>query len=146
MNDKVLRSTSVVFLVAVLVHGADHLRRGVDVMTTQVLVGGNIQFGLAFVAVTLVIRRHRLAPVAAIAVGFGSAVLFVTAHLVPDWGAFSDSYVGSPTAPGVTAFSWFTAMFEIAADVAFGLAGLVALRRGTATAARPVDEARRSFV
>lgn len=133
MDDRILRSTGAFFLAAVLVHGLDHLRRGIDVMTTQVLVGGTVQFVLALVAVTLVLRHHRLAPGAAIAVGFGSAVLFVTAHLLPDWGAFSDAYVGSPAAPGVTAFSWLTALLEIGADVAFGWAGVVVLRRGPVT-------------
>ena len=145
MNDRVLRPAGVVFVAALLVHGLDHLRRGIDVMTTQVFVGGNIQFALAFVAFALVIRRHRLAPVAAIAVGFGSALLFVTAHLLPDWGAFSDAYVGSPAAPNVTAFSWFTALFEIAADIAFGCAGVIALRRRTTPAPRPLEAARHNL-
>ena len=137
MNEKALRSTGVVFLAALLVHGADHLHRGVDVVTTQVLAGGTVQFAAALVAFALVLRRHPAAPAAATVVGFSSALLFVTAHLLPHWSAFSDAYVGSPVAPGVTAFSWFTATFEIAADVAFGWAGAVALRRGTAAAARP---------
>ena len=46
-DDKVLRATGAAFLAALFVHGADHLRRGVDVMTTQVFVGGSIQFALA---------------------------------------------------------------------------------------------------
>lgn len=128
MYDRLLRTTSVVFIVAVLVHGTDHLRRGIGVMTTQVLTGGTIQYALAFLAVGLVLRRHRSAPAVAAAVGFGSALAFASAHLLPDWGAYSDAYVGSPVAPGVTAFSWFTAVFEIGADVVFGWAGLRALR------------------
>src|SRR6266498_2729341 len=82
MGDRILRFTSVVFLAAVLVHGADHVRRGVDVVTTQVLVAGTVQFVLAVVAVALVFRGHRLAPVAAIAVGFASAVGFAWAGVV----------------------------------------------------------------
>jgi hypothetical protein len=35
----------------------------------------------------------------------------------------------------VTAFSWFAALFEIAADLAFGAAGLYALRRRQVTGA-----------
>jgi hypothetical protein len=134
VEDRFLRPAGVVFLVAVLVHGADHLRRGMDVVTTVVLAAGNIQIVLGLVAVALVLRRHRLGPAAAVAMGFPSAVLFVAAHLLPEWSAFSDPYVGSPVAPGVTAFSWFTALFEITADLAFGWAGLVALRRESAPA------------
>src|SRR4051812_37210847 len=123
---RALRTTSLVFIAALLVHGLDHVRRGTEVQTTQVLAGGTIQFLLAIAAFALVMRRHRFAPDAAVVVGFGSALLFVTAHLLPHWSSFSDAYVGSPVAPGVTAFSWFTAMFEIAADIAFGCAGVVA--------------------
>ncbi len=137
MGDRILRFTSVVFLAAVLVHGADHVRRGVDVVTTQVLVAGTVQFVLAVVAVALVFRGHRLAPVAAIAVGFASAVGFAAAHLLPHWGAFSDAFTGSQTGSEVTAFSWFTALFEIGADIAFAWAGVVVLRRrGMETAPR----------
>lgn len=134
MNDRALRTTSLVFLVAVLVHGADHVRRGIDVMTTQVLVGGTVQFALAFVAVFLVLRRHPAAAAVAAGVGFGSALGFASAHLLPHWSAFSDAYVGSPVAPGVTAFSWATAILEVAADVAFGCVGLRALLRPSSSA------------
>jgi hypothetical protein len=129
MNDRALRTTSLLFVVALLVHGADHVRRGIDVMTTQVLVAGTVQFALAFVAVVLVLRRHPAAAAVAAGIGLGSALGFVSAHLLPHWGAFSDAYVGSPVAPGVTAFSWVTAILEIAADVAFGWVGLRAFHR-----------------
>jgi hypothetical protein len=134
MNDRILRLTSVVFLAALLVHGADHMRRGIDAVTTQVRVAGTVQFALAVVTVALVFRGHRLAPLAAIAVGFASAAGFAAAHLLPNWGEFSDAFTGSQTGPEVTAFSWFTALFEIVADVAFAWAGVVVLRRrGTET-------------
>jgi hypothetical protein len=53
---------------------------------------------------------------------------FTAAHLLPHWSAFSDSFTGSEVAPHVTAFSWFAALFEIGADLAFGWAGLRVLR------------------
>src|SRR5437868_4744129 len=133
MNDRILRSTSVVFLVAVLVHGADHVRRGTDVVSSQVLVAGVVQFVLALVAVALVFRRHPLAPTVAIIVGFQSALGFTASHLLPHWSAFSDSFVGSQAGQGVNVLSWFTALFEIAADLAFGCAGVVVLRRRAST-------------
>ena len=137
-DDQALRWTAVAFLVAVLVHGADHLRRGTDVVTTQVLSAGTIQFVLAVIAVGLVFRGHRLAPAAAIAVGFPSAIGFAAAHLLPEWGAFSDSFTGADVAPGVNALSWVTAVLEIGADLAFGAAGVVVLRaRGLAHLATP---------
>ena len=125
-----LRVTAVVFAVAVVVHGADHLRRGSDVVTGVVRDAGAAQAVLVAFAVVLVFRRHRLAPLVAVIVGFLSAFGFGAAHLLPQWSAFSDPFTGSAVAPGVTAFSWFTAAFEIAAGVAFGIAGLQAHEGG----------------
>ena len=123
-EDRWLRVTAVVFAAAVLVHGVDHLRRGVDAVTTVVRDAGAIQFVLGAVAVILVFRGHRWAPAAAVFVGFASAAGFGAAHLLPHWSSFSDPFTGSVIAPHVNGFSWFSALFEIAADVAFGVAGL----------------------
>jgi hypothetical protein len=71
---------------------------------------------------------------AAIAVGFPSAVGFTAAHVLPHWSSFSDSFTGSRVAPNVTVLSWAAALFEIGADVAFGWAGVHALGHGPATA------------
>ena len=125
--EQVLRRSAVVFMVAVTVHGADHLRRGIDVVTTQVLSAGTIQFLLAVVALVLVFRRHPWAPAFAIALGFQSAIGFTAAHVLPHWSSFSDPFTGSRVAPNVTALSWATAVFEIGADLAFGWAGVRAL-------------------
>jgi hypothetical protein len=132
---------AVVFLVAVTVHGADHVRRGLDVVTPQVLWAGNIQFLLAVIAVVLVYRLHPWAPLAAIAIGFSSAIAFTAAHLLPHWSAFSDSFTGGSVAPHVTFLSWATAVFEIGADIAFGWAGVRVFgtyghRKPTASASR----------
>ena len=127
-QDRWLRVTAVIFAVAVLVHGADHVRRGIDVATAVVRDAGAIQFVLGAIAVVLVFRGNRWAPAAAVFVGFLSAAGFAAAHLLPHWSAFSDPYTGSVVAPHVNAFSWVTALFEIAADTAFGVAGLRAMR------------------
>jgi hypothetical protein len=137
MDDKVLRRTGAVFIAALLLHGADHLRRGVDAVTTHVFVAGNVQLVLAVIAVALVFRRHPLAPAAAVAVGLPSAVGFVAAHLLPHWSAFSDAFTGSVRGPDVNVFSWLAALFEIAADVAFGVAGLLVLRDRSTRSAVP---------
>jgi hypothetical protein len=126
-QNRFLRVTAAIFAVAVVVHGADHVRRGIDVATAVVRNAGAIQFALGAVAVVLVFRGHRWAPAVAVFVGFASAAGFGAAHLLPHWSAFSDPYTGSVVAPHVNAFSWFSALFEIAADIAFGMAGLSAL-------------------
>lgn len=118
-----------VFAVALVVHAADHFRRGMDVLEWPVFWGGNLQMLLAVITIVLVVRRHRRAPVMAVVVGFVSAVGFVLAHLLPHWSAFSDSFTGAHIAPHVTGFSWFAALFEIAADLALGIVGLTILLR-----------------
>jgi hypothetical protein len=82
--DRILRYASVMFAVALIVHGADHLRRGTDVLTTEVLWAGNVQTIGALVTLVLVFTRHRWAPVAAIIIGFASAFGFTVVHLLPD--------------------------------------------------------------
>jgi hypothetical protein len=125
---RLLRMTSVVFAAAVLIHGVDHLRRGIGVITGVVLAAGTVQAVAAGIAVLLVFRGHRLAAAVAAAVGLQSAIGFTASHLLPQWSALSDPFVGAVVAPRVTAFSWFAALFEIAADLAFGFAALVVLR------------------
>jgi len=125
----------VAFIVAVAIHGGDHAHRGLENQSRQVLSGGTIQAVAGALAVGLVFLRRRSAPVAAIVVGFASAALFSSAHLLPSWGAFSDSYVTPAAGAGVTWFSWVTAVLEIGADLAFGTAGLYALRH----ARRPAE-------
>jgi hypothetical protein len=122
-----LRLAAVVFAVAVAVHGGDHLRRGVDVVTTTVRVAGGIQALLGGITVVLVFRRHPWAPLAAIAVGFASAVGFTASHVLPQWSSFSDPFTGSHVAPNVTVLSWAAALVEIGADIALGWAGVRAL-------------------
>lgn len=147
MNDRRLKLAALVCLAAVIVHGADHVRRDIafnhgsvfdSYVSPWVRDAGVVQFALVVVAVVLVFRRHRTAAIAAVAVGLPSAALFIVAHLVPHFGAFSDSYVGSQRGAGVNAFSWLTAVFEISADLAFAAAGAAVLRaRGLSSVAAP---------
>src|SRR6476659_6631847 len=85
-----LRVTALVFAVALLVHGADHLRRGMDVVTPEVFWLGTLQLVLSLVTVVLVFRGHRWSPAFAVGVGFASTAGFSAAHLLPHWSAFSD--------------------------------------------------------
>jgi len=127
-DDRVLRLAGAVFAVALVVHGIDHMRRGVDVISTEVLWLGNVQTVGAVVALFLVFTGHRWGPAAAVAIGFASAVGFTVVHLLPYWSVLSDNFPGAESGAGVTAYSWFAALFEIGADVAFGWAGLRVLR------------------
>lgn len=128
-HDRLLMAAGVVFAVALLVHGGDHARRDVGELPPAVFWLGNAQAVGALVTLFLVFTRRPWGPAAAIAIGFVSAVGFVLAHLIPDWGPLSDAFPGAPDHADVTGFSWFAALFEIAADLAFGAAGVYTLRR-----------------
>jgi hypothetical protein len=117
------------FVAGLLVHGADHLRRGFDVLTPEVFWAGTFQLVMSAVVVVLVVRRSEHAPLFACALGFLSALGFGLAHLLPDWGAFSDAFTGAHRAAGVTWFSWVGALAEIVTGLWMGAAGLMAMRR-----------------
>jgi len=134
-DDRLLRWAGALFAVALVVHGVDHMRRGIDVISTEVLWLGNVQTVGAVVALFLVFTGHRWGPIAAVAIGFASAIGFTVVHLFPYWSVLSDNFPGAESGAGVTASSWFAALFEIGADVAFGWAGLRALRDSRAAAA-----------
>ena len=127
-DDRVLRWAGAVFAVALVVHGIDHMRRGFDAISTEVLWLGNVQTVGAVVALFLVFTGHRWGPAAAVAIGFASAAGFAVVHLQPYWSVLSDYFPGAESTAGVTGYSWFAALFEIGADVAFGWAGLHVLR------------------
>jgi hypothetical protein len=61
-------------------------------------------------------------------VGFGSAALFVYAHILPTFlPALQDSFVTGPRI-NVTWFSWFSALAEIGTALVFGCVGMQSLR------------------
>jgi protein-S-isoprenylcysteine O-methyltransferase Ste14 len=111
----------------------DHLRRGMSASPPFVMVGGMIQGLFVVAAVVMALTQRRRAPEAAIAVGFGSAVVFTYAHLLPTFlPGYQDSFI-SPPHINVTWFSWFSALTEIGTGIAFAIAGI--------RARRSVDEA-----
>ncbi len=133
---RALTVSMLVFAAAFTVHGLDHLRRGMAASPTSIMIGGTIQGLFVVVAVALVLRRHRQACQAAIAVGFGSAAVFTYAHLLPTFlPGYQDSFTSGPRI-NVTWFSWLTAVAEIVAGLALGYAGMQARRRQTESEAR----------
>jgi hypothetical protein len=117
MVSRNVKIATVAFAIALGVHGIDHLRRGLDVVQVLVALGGTVQMILTAIIVVLVQREHRWALTAATLLGFGSAILFGQAHLLPHWGPLSDSFL---SAPGVTWFSWVTAVLEIGTGLVLG--------------------------
>src|SRR4051812_45966292 len=115
-DDRRLRLAAILFVVAYVIHAGDHFRRGIDAVTGEVFWAGNFQGVLGLVTVILILTRHRWGPGFAFVTGFGSAVGFIAAHFLPDWGVFSDSFVSHH----VIWFSWFAAVVEVVADVFLG--------------------------
>jgi hypothetical protein len=126
--DRALFRASAFFAVAVVLHNADHLRRGSDAVSADVFWAGTLAIGLEVLVVTLVCQRHRLAPVVATGAGFGLAAGYLVVHFLPDRPWLSDSFIsGSDVSP----LSWLAASLELVAAVALGVVGAMVIgRRG----------------
>jgi hypothetical protein len=128
----ILRWTAIAFAVGFGIHGLDHMRRGMSASPPFIMVGGMIQGLFVAAAVVMALTRHRRAPEAAIAVGFGSAAVFTYAHLLPTFlPGYQDSFI-SPPHINVTWFSWFSALTEIGTGIVFAIAGIRACRSAEA--------------
>jgi len=124
-GERALRMAAVLFAAGFVVHNADHVRRGVNTITTEVFAGGVVVSILAVLAVALIVMRHRLAPFVAAVVGITTVVAVSVSHLLPHWSVFSDAFVGG----NVDGLSWFAVLFELAGAIALAAAGLLALRQ-----------------
>ena len=124
--DRFLRNATILYGAGLVLHVADHFRRGTSVLTGEVNLLGTISTVAGVITIGLVMTRHRLAPVLAMILGFTVAVGVAAVHLLPHWSDFSDAFPGSRT--GVTALSWTVVLIEIAGAFAMGVAGLYALR------------------
>ena len=125
-SDGWLMRASVLFTLAVVLHNADHLRRGTDAVGRDVFWLGTSGIALEVAIVVLVCQRHRLAPLAAAAGGFFLAAGYLEVHFLPAHSWFSDSFTSAPT---VSRLSWLAASLEVLAAVALCAAGLAALSR-----------------
>lgn len=134
--DRRLVHAAGLFVGAVLVHGADHVRRGVDATGRDVFWLGTTAIALEVAAVVLVCLRHRWAPLLAVVAGASLALGYVLVHFLPARSLFSDALAGGDK---VTALSWFAASLEVIAAVALAVAGWLTMRArgGLASAARP---------
>ena len=139
---KAFRYAAIVYGVGTVLHTADHIRRGSDVLTTTSRVLGASLTILAFVAVAFVLTRHRLAPFVAVAVAVPHAFWIIAGHLVPRWNSFSDTFPGATVGSGVTAVSWATALLELAGALAVGAVGARVLTRGRGERSRLFAPAR----
>jgi hypothetical protein len=128
-TSKPLVYTSVALAIGMALHGLDHAfgqDRGVGGLDTEIRLGGVILAIVASIEIVLALTGNRRAPIAAVAAGFGIAIVVTAAHILPEWSStFSDSYID--LRPG--ALSWAAMLSEVIAAVAVGIAGLYELRR-----------------
>jgi predicted DCC family thiol-disulfide oxidoreductase YuxK len=119
-----LRWAAIAFAIGFALHGLDHLRRGMSASPMSIMIAGGVQGLFVVAAIAMVLTHRARAPLAAIVVGFGSALGFTYAHLLPTFlPGYQDSFI-SPPHTNVTWFSWFTAVAEIGTGIVFGLAGI----------------------
>jgi hypothetical protein len=115
-------------MVGNLIHGTDHLRRGLGLpllgLTPEVFWGGGLVTVAAAVTLALVVVGYRWAPQVAMVVGFSIAVLVSAAHFAPPWGAFSNSYLALSFDP----LAWVAALAEVLGALFAGIVGLQAVR------------------
>lgn len=117
------------------IHLFDHLRRGQGSVTETLYWAGNLALVLQVVVITLVLTRHRLAPLAAAAAGFPLALGFASAHWLPEWSAMSDPVWEIDSLPFL---SGVASLVEVAGALAVGWTGLAIVRRdGLASFATP---------
>lgn len=118
-----LRWASLALLAAVILHDLDHVRQGRSVEPLVVAVGVIGDIAIITLAI-LVIRGHRLAPLAATVVGFANVLGFIAVHVVPDWGPLSDGYPDL----AVDGLSWALVFVPMAAALWLGVTGLSSRR------------------
>jgi hypothetical protein len=123
-----LAITAISFLVANLLHGADHIRQHFAGVDTEVLVGGGMLTAAAVAVAIITSRQDRRAPLLATFVGFIAAALVAASHLAPHWGALSDSYINDIHPD---ALSWVVMVLEVVAGLLLGVVGAHRLRAPT---------------
>ncbi|MCU1366155.1 MAG: hypothetical protein JWL72_486 [Ilumatobacteraceae bacterium] len=128
-NERRLVAAGWLFLVGSAVHLTDHLRRGQTSVTDALYIVGTAGVVVQAVVITLILVRHRIAPLLAAGAGFSLSLGFAAAHWLPTWSSLSDSFIDHH----VSAFSVVASLLEIAGGVAVGVMGTVVYWN------RPVD-------
>jgi hypothetical protein len=123
-----LKYCALFYALGLALHTADHLRRGLDAVTTQVLWIGNVSTVIGITVAVLVIVGYRNAPMLAAVTGVPVALGVAAVHLLPKWSsALSDTFIGAHNT-GVTGLSWAVVLVEIAGALAMGIVGLTIVR------------------
>jgi isoaspartyl peptidase/L-asparaginase-like protein (Ntn-hydrolase superfamily) len=124
-DQRLLNQASVLFAIGLVIHTADHLRRGASSVSAELWGAGTVAAVVAVAALVVVHTGRPGAPLVAVAAGFPLAVGYMSAHLLPEWSVLSDPYPGND----VDQLSWIATLTEITGALAFGTAGAVVLHR-----------------
>lgn len=119
---------AIAYLVANLLHGADHLRQHLAGVDVQVLIGGFMLTAAGGAVVIATWRHHSYAPLLATVVGFSAAALVAASHIAPYWSVLSDSYINQIHPD---ALSWVVVLLEIASGAVLGVAGVYSMTART---------------
>lgn len=125
-----LRAAAGLYAVGLVLHTADHYRRGIDAITPQVETLGTIGLVLGVVTIVLVFMGHARAPLAAALVGLPKAIGVTLVHTVAAFGVYSDAFPGNDAA----VISWIAVTVEVAGAAALGIIGLRQVMRSATTA------------
>jgi hypothetical protein len=122
-----LRRANILFVIANLLHTADHERQGTARLSWEILAGGSAITIAAIASLVLAWRRDWRAPVFGTVLGFSAAVGIASSHLAPHWSALSDSY------PQIhaDAISWLAVLIEIGAALVLATVATLQLRRAS---------------
>jgi hypothetical protein len=127
-DHRLLKYCALFYALGLALHTADHLRRGLDAVTTQVLWIGNVSTAIGITVAVLVIVGYRNAPMLAAVTGVPVALGVAAVHLLPKWSsALSDTFIGAHNT-GVTGLSWAVVLVEIAGALAMGIVGWTIVR------------------
>ncbi|NNE72181.1 MAG: hypothetical protein HKN26_00790 [Acidimicrobiales bacterium] len=143
-TERTFLAGSLFYLAAWALHSFDHVRRGLFDIDIPVQVLGNVQVVLTVVFIWMLANRHRLSPTMAIAIGIPATLGIAMAHLLPDFGSFSDSLWND----GIDWFTWTAVIIEISGSTVLTIVGVKAWREQQVvvdrTSASPVSDSRSS--
>ena len=127
-----LLRANILFVVANLLHTADHQRQGTDGLSWEILLGGSAITIAAIASLVLAHRRDQRAAIFGAVLGLSAAAGIAASHLAPHWSAFSDSY------PQIHAgaVSWVVVLLEIAGALLLAAVSVRELRRASSDAPR----------
>lgn len=125
-GDRLLVGAGSLFTMAVVLHGLDHVRRGVDAIDRDVFWAGTSAVLIEVLVVLLICQRHRLAPLAALSIGGSLALGYVLVHFLPERGWLSDSLTSAADA---SPLSWAAASLEVLAAGTLAVTGWVVLQQ-----------------